>query len=331
MHYHTIRAAYHLLEERGLVTVQPMIGTVVKEFNPFTMPDQDEIESEKLVAVLLPSLSDFYQQIFNGMSVAAKKHGIIPVILPCGENPEYAERLYGKIKAKGFSGVINISLGFSDSFFEKFHQSGNMGVPLVLLDVNEPDTHKLVIDTKSSICMATEHMIDHGYDTIGLINCPADWPVGQAALEGFTQALKNKDVSESRTSIYTVPNFNYEAGKFVAESILHEGSLPRAVVTVSDDLALGLISVLQKRGVKVPEDIAIIGYNDIFLSSVVAPPLSTVALPLYDMGVQSMEAMYQVMSEDMTFWIEQVFSGRLIKRASCGCHPTGGKNEEEKK
>jgi len=218
---------------------------------------------------------------------------LISVVLSCNEDSIFAEAMYKTLSARGVTGFINISQGFSDAFYQNFSLEENVNTPLIFLDVIDAQTHSITIDTPGAIGLAVNHLLDHGYREIALVNCPEEWPVGREALRGFCRALKARGIATDTSRIYTVPNFGYEAGRFVIERMLISQSLPRALVTVSDNLAIGAISALKKHSIQVPEDVAVIGFNDIETASIVDPPLSTISLPLFDMGQQTMSSLLE--------------------------------------
>lgn len=319
IHHHTVRAAYHKLEQKNLVSVKPGIGTIVKKYIPFmSTPLQEHLDSE-LIAVLVPGLTDFYQQIITGIEDVAIADGLIPVVLNCHDDPLYAEAVFNNLSARNIKAAINISLGFSDEFHENFLKMENLNVPLIFLDVIDAKTHSITIDTCGAISDATSHLIEHGYSDMGLINCPSEWPIGREALNGFHTALKSKGLGLNESSVFTVTNFGYEAGQFVVERMIQDNAIPRAIVAVSDNLAIGAISAFKDHGLRVPQDVAIIGYNDIPPASFIDPPLTTIALPLYDMGKQIMIALNEILTGTVDSWIHKNFSGQLVIRNSCGC------------
>lgn len=319
IHYHTVRAAYHILEQKNLVRINPRIGTIVQKYIPFASIDQKEFPDTNFIAVLVPSLSDFYRQVIDGIESVAIESKQIPVILSCHEDPIYAERQYRNLSARGIKGFINISIGFPNEFYANFKQKENLNVPLVFLDVVESGTHSLTIDTASAIGLAVSHFLDHGYNDLAFINCPSEWPIGREALKGFRLALKKRGIEFSQTSVFSVPDFGYQAGQFVIEKMIQYNSLPRAIVTISDNLAFGAISELKQKGFQIPQDVAIIGYNDILPSSIIDPRLSSIALPLYEMGRQTMLSLNKVLKGNLKGWIRKSFSGQLVIRDSCGC------------
>jgi DNA-binding LacI/PurR family transcriptional regulator len=195
--------------------------------------------------------------------------------------------------------------------------------------VIESGTHSLTIDTLGALKQATTHLLDHGYEDIALINVPADWPISREAFRGFQQAFKERNLNINKELLFSVPNFGYDAGRFVIKRMLNEGLSPRAIVTVSDNLAIGAISELRKNGLQVPQDVAIIGFNDIVASSIIDPPLTSVALPLFEMGQETMLVLNTVLNGGVCKWIHQVFSGNLAIRDSCGCKNLNGVKGEK--
>jgi DNA-binding LacI/PurR family transcriptional regulator len=327
IHHHTIRAAYHLLEEKKLVIIRPKIGTISQDYIPFITKNHQDYFSNDLIGILVPSISDFYQQIISGIESIAFERKLIPIILNCSENPNNAEAIYKNLSARNAKGFINISVGFPDKFFNDFNEKDNLDVPLVFLDVADVVAHSITIDTFDAIFHATKHMLDHGYEDLVLVNCPSDWPVGREALKGFIKAHNICEIEFKETSIFTVPDFGFEAGSFMIDRMLNKSSIPRAIVTISDNLAMGALASLKKKGLRVPEDVAIIGFNDIFPSAIVDPPLSTVSLPMFEMGKHTMLSLIKVLNGNNKRWIRKKFTGKLIIRESCGCNvkSKGGK------
>jgi DNA-binding LacI/PurR family transcriptional regulator len=319
IHHHTVRAAYHQLEERDLVSVRPGIGTMVQKYTPFiSIPHTDHVKKD-LIAVLVPGLSEFYQEIISGIEDVAFSNRLIPVVLNCHDDSNFAEATYKLLSARNITGIINISLGFSDEFHENFLNRDNLNIPLLFLDVIDAGTHSLTIDTASAIALAAAHLLDHDYVDVALMTCPVDWPIGREALKGFQRAFEARGLSLNENSVFSIPNFGYQAGRFIIERMLQDHTLPRAIVAVSDNMAIGAISALKENGLSVPQDVAIIGFNDILPASFIDPPLSTIGLPLYDMGKLAMLSLNTILSGKVKSWIHKRFSGRLVIRKSCGC------------
>jgi len=319
LHMHTIRAAYHLLEQHKMVTVKPRAGTVVQKYVPFLSQLEPDIRHNGLIAVLIPEMSAFYNQIFKGIQSVAEPEHFLPLAVSCGEDPYRAESIYADISAGGFVGVINISVGFPDTFYVDFHGDSFLNLPLVFVDDFNATTHRVLINTANAIQQATRHMLEHGYQNIVLLNCPLDWPIGFEVYQGYAAALQNASLTPSPDRVYTVPDFTHSAGVFTANRILQSSPLPRAIVCAGDELALGAITAIHANGLSVPQDIAIIGYNDIPISTSSRPGLSTIALPALEIGAQAARSLLKIINKETRTWESHAFSGKLVLRESCGC------------
>lgn len=319
---HTVRSAYHILEKQILVKMRPKIGTEVLKYVPFMTTSKHELLKNDLIAVFIPNLSDFYNQIVKGIEFSARKKNLIPVVISCNEDPIYAESIYRNISARNFSGAINITIGFTDAFYKDFQDKGFSHIPLVFVDDFNATGHKILIDTEAAIYGATNHLIQHGYKDIALVNCLEDWPVGREILRGFKRALSESEIQPKQDRLFSVSDFTFEAGIFCGDRILQRPQLPQAVVSASDTLALGVISVFNKNNLTIPGDIAIVGYNNIPLAKTSSPPLTTVSLPSFEMGEFAMNTLSDVIRGITTSWTEKTFYGNLVIRESCGCIKT---------
>jgi DNA-binding LacI/PurR family transcriptional regulator len=223
------------------------------------------------------------------------------------------------LSAGNYAGVINISMGFSDEYLELLKTQLNFKSPLVFVDDYSQFGHRIYFDTRKAIVDATRHLAAHDYRLLALINCPADWSVGREVSAGFQQGLLESSLDFSRDLIYSVPDFTFAAGKFCGERILQNSPIPRAVVTAGDALALGAISAFKDAGLRIPQDIAVIGYNDIPVSAISDPPLTTVAMPTFRIGEVSIRTLLKIIDGSPQKWLIEKFAGELQIRKSCGC------------
>ena len=315
---HTVRAAYHLLEDQGLVTIRPRAGTKAKAYVPFRGALKER-SSPQFVAVLVPALSSFYEQIVDGMTTALEVKDLIPVVIPCREDPFFADSIFKTLSANSYCGIINISIGFSDEYSHELSRQIVKDTPIVFVDNHLNFGHRIEFNNQGAINHLTLHLVEHGYREIALISCPEFWPIGQEVNAGFVQALAKSDLEVDESLIYTVPTFTYEAGKFCAEKMLNKKKLPEAIVAASDTLALGAITAFKNAGLQIPNDVAVVGYNDISYSRFTDPPLTTAALPTYQIGESCANMFLKVLKGGLKTWEVEKFNSELIIRKSCGC------------
>jgi len=150
------------------------------------------------------------------------------------------------------------------------------------------DSHYVVVDNVSGGHLATSHLLDRGYQRIGLVNGPASDLSAERRFEGYAQALSERGIGLDMDLVFygaTTMEQGYKRGK----ELLATDNPPRAVHTFSDYVALGFIRAAREASVRIPDDVAIVGFDDIAVSSYLAPSLSTISVPMAEMGKKAAE------------------------------------------
>jgi DNA-binding LacI/PurR family transcriptional regulator len=175
------------------------------------------------------------------------------------------------------------------------------------------------VDNKAGGYVATTHLIGLGHRRIGFIsNAPLSYAGAYERFAGYKAALGEHDIPFHddlvRTAVF-VPH----SGRTAMEALLALPERPTAVFAASDVVALGAMSAIQAAGLKIPQDMAIIGFDDIFLAAHACPPLSTVRVPAYGLGWTAADVLITLIEGD-----EEVASvtleTELVIRESCGAH-----------
>lgn len=152
------------------------------------------------------------------------------------------------------------------------------GIPYVLALRTDGKSRSAVGDDVLGGYLATRHLIDLGHQRIGLIAGPAYASSSQGRQQGYRAALAEAGIAVQDEWI--VPStFSIDAGAAAAEQLLGLARRPTAIFAVNDNCALGALSAMQRRGVVVPEDMSLVGYNDIPIVSRLPVPMTTVRVP----------------------------------------------------
>ena len=175
------------------------------------------------------------------------------------------------------------------------------------------------VDNKAGGYLATSHLIGLDHHRIGFIsNAPLSYAGAYERFAGYKAALGEHDIPFDDDLVRTAV-FVPQSGHIAMEALLALPDRPTAVFAASDVVALGAMSAIQDSGLKVPQDIAIIGFDDIFLAAHACPPLSTVRVPAYGLGWTAADVLITLIEGD-----EEVSSvtleTELIIRESCGAH-----------
>ncbi len=193
------------------------------------------------------------------------------------------------------------------------------GFSLVLVDMRPPirRVDAVVCDDAQGAYEAAHHLIKLGHRRIALIRGPLRHPFSQALTNGYRRALHEAGIPV-RDDLMVEGPLHPEGGHAAAEILLKGPGHPTAIFT-NDDMAIGALRALNERGLRVPEDVALVGYDDIEYATHTAPPLTTVAVPKDEMGRLAVRrAIAQMEQGDQHVFSTTVVSHTLLIRSSCG-------------
>ncbi|HIE22894.1 MAG TPA: LacI family transcriptional regulator, partial [Candidatus Korarchaeota archaeon] len=159
------------------------------------------------------------------------------------------------------------------------------GIELIFFDRVLPnfEASKVVVDDYNGAYTATEFLIKKGYKRIAHIGGSKEFIISKKRFKGYTDALKKHKIPVDETLIY-FGGFQEKNGVDGMQYLLGAVNKPDAVVAVNDPVALGAYEVIKSRGLKIPKDIAVVGFSNNPISAIVDPPLTTIEQPAYEMG-----------------------------------------------
>jgi LacI family transcriptional regulator len=169
--------------------------------------------------------------------------------------------------------------------------------------------------------MATEHLMQHGRQHTATITGPLNMCPGQDRLQGYRAALRSAGSSIDENLI--VEGDFTEAGGFATMQKLMPHR-PDAVFIASDLMAVGALRALRQAGVRVPDDVALVGFDDAPIATYSDPPLTTVRQPVYELGVTAIKHLLRLLDKDIEGPLRTILPTELVIRASCGAKSRSG-------
>jgi LacI family transcriptional regulator len=226
------------------------------------------------------------------------------------------ERLVTRmVQERRADAIILMNLGDSDGFIR---QSIQRGAPIVLIDrpVNGAKVCSISMDNEGGAESATKHLIEHGYKRIALLAGPADSYDAVHRLKGYKRALKETGIPVDPELIWPGA-FTEESGREAMQRWLDDGNvLPDAIFATNDPMAFGVLDVLQERGLHVPDDVKLVGFDDDEATRHLG--LTSVGVPMREMGrVAAASAIQQILTKEVQ--PRRVLATKLVVRRSCGC------------
>ncbi len=225
-------------------------------------------------------------ELIDGVESIAKEHGLSVVLTVTGDRHSPGiEWLEGVLRRRP-AGVILVFSELAPALRERLR---SRAIPFVIVDPAgdpSPDVPSVGSANWSGGLAATRHLIELGHRRIAAITGPDDMMCSLARLDGFRSAMKSAELPID-PSFERFGDFHVEGGRRIALELLSRPDRPTAIFAGSDLQALGTLEAARSLGLRVPDDLSIVGYDDIPLCKWVSPRLTTVHQPLRQMGVEA--------------------------------------------
>jgi len=273
----------------------------------------------RIIGLVASDFGDtYFAEVGSAHSRAAAGMGYS--IIYCSSNRDFQKekQLIDELISKRVDGIINISVGGGD---EELKRLLNTGIPVVLVDWQLPglNVDSVCFDFYQGGYMAAKYLLEKGHIRIACAASPSDRVlVWRDCLQGFQDAIKDYRNQIPNEYIVTCEGFSIQCGKKAFRKLLSLSQPPTAIFFMTDLLAIGGIIAAQETGFKVPDDVSIIGLDDISLSSEIYPPLTTIRKKIDELGELAVKLLVQRIEEGgpPAESINQVIQPELVERAS---------------
>jgi DNA-binding LacI/PurR family transcriptional regulator len=257
----------------------------------------------------------FFPRLLRGISGALSARDLQLVLL-MPASPEDTERTADYLAAGHVDGALLVSLHGDDPLPERMTRAG---IPFVHggRPLRGTGSSLVDVDNRGGAKTAVEHLIGRGNQVIATIAGPADMGAGVDRLNGYRDALTEAGRSIEDRLIATA-DFTHEGGAAAMQQLLRANPDIDAVFAASDLMAAGALGVLQAAGKRVPEDVALVGYDDSPIASTVRPQLTSVRQPIEEMGHEMARLLVAAVEEGQPVQRRVILATELIRRASSG-------------
>jgi LacI family transcriptional regulator len=260
-------------------------------------------------------VSPFTPLIIRGIQDHLKTYNYFSVIINADWDPEAETEAIHQLVSRSIDGII-----FVESHLRGTHPALDLAnKPYVFVHRLFSWTvgNSVLVDERYGARLAVEHLAKLGHRRIAFINGPQGWDASENRLIGYKEALEQLGIPYDQ-SLVREGNWEVQSGYPAAKKFLELPERPTAIFAANDLMALGAIYAIQEAGLRVPEDMAIVGYDDREITSISRPTITTVTLPCYEMGQTSAQLLLSQL-ENQTEMEEPIrVQGKLIVRESCG-------------
>jgi LacI family transcriptional regulator, repressor for deo operon, udp, cdd, tsx, nupC, and nupG len=267
------------------------------------------------ILVVVPDITNpFFSNVLRGIKSVATTNGYQVLLGDTGNDVELENGYLNILQQKKADGMILLTARMEPHIIEEATKS----FPIVLACeyIEGSSIPTVSIDNISGARKATEYLIKLGHKRIGCITGPLNVVLGRDRLKGYYQAMIQKGLDVEPVLIQE-GDFTYESGFNLMMKFLALGEWPTAIFAANDEMAMGAIKALKSKGIKVPDDISIIGFDDIRFASIFEPTLTTIAQPAFAIGVNAMELLIKFINKEEIKRQQIILEDHLIVRESC--------------
>jgi DNA-binding LacI/PurR family transcriptional regulator len=197
--------------------------------------------------------------------------------------------------------------------------TANLGLPTLLVDnaLRETPFPAVLADNQGGCRSATDHLIKvHGHQRITLLRGPSGWVSSDERAAGYLEAMEAEGL---QPNVVEATDTTIETGREAALQVLDAQPATTAIVAVNDAMAIGAMRAARHLGRSVPDDLAVVGFDNISWATYSDPPLTTVSVPTIEMGRLTARLLLERIKGELVATSRTSVSTRLIIRSSCGC------------
>ena len=268
-----------------------------------------------LVGLVIPDIQNpFFADLARGVEDAAQRHGYAVFLGNSDDDPEKERRYLEVMRSESVDGVILPPSSDSD---EAAREVIRAGIPFVCVDrrLGKAKVDTVVVDNVAGAYDAVEHLVQMGHRRIGFLVGKLDLSTSRERLEGYRRALADHGLEHDPTLVLPGDSRQTTGRERTAE-LLARPDPPSALLVGNSLMTLGALEAINAAGVRVPEDLAIVGYDDMPWAMAVSPPLTVVRQPGYELGRQAMELLLQRIREPARSTVVVTLQSELVVRRS---------------
>jgi LacI family transcriptional regulator len=274
------------------------------------------------VGVLIPDLMNpLFPPIVRGIQDRLEEAGHTPLIANTDNDPERERIYFERLRARQVDGFITATARRDDDLLM---QVAAIGTPVVLVNrrLEQATLPAVVGDDRAGVRLAVEHLTDLGHRRIAYLAGPQQVSTGYLRYEGFLEAMNDRGLEPDPALILFGEAFTEAEGMRLCRELLDGGAAPTAIAAGNDLVALGCYDVFEERGVRCPDQISIVGFNDMPFADRFDPPLTTIRIPHYQIGARAAELLIELQGQPQVSAPQIQLPPDLIVRASSAPPPS---------
>ncbi|MDX2019190.1 MAG: LacI family DNA-binding transcriptional regulator [Deltaproteobacteria bacterium] len=274
-------------------------------------------QKSRIVGVLIPNIQNpFFTGVIRGIEDLLQATDYTLLLGNSDDNPARERGYLDLLRAEGVGGLIVVPGADAAKTYTEILE---IGIPVVAIDrfVADLQCDSVTVANEEGAAAAIRHLIALGHTRIGIVTGPEKISTARERLAGYALALREAKLPHEAPLIHHVV-FRQEGGYEAATKLMSLPHPPTAIFAASDFIALGVLRALHDRRLHIPEDVAVVSFDDMPWAAALSPPLTAVSQPTYELGATAARLLLERM-RDPDRALERVrLQTQLVVRASCG-------------
>jgi LacI family transcriptional regulator len=292
------------------------IAQIAKElgYQPNAAAASLRTKQTNLVAILVPDVGNpLFGPIVQGLEAELRRNGYMSLMVQPPEDPNERRTVILALANRHVSGLLILAAESDDPMLRAVAERC---LPTVLVNrgFGERRFSSVVNDDRESVRLVLEHLASLGHTRIAHISGPLASSTGRARRDAFLELAPAFGIQ--RPIVVEAAAFTRSAGAAAARELWRRSSKPTAIFAANDLIALGALSVLREAGVRVPQDVSVVGHNDMPFLDLIDPPLTTVRVAVDQMSRQSAQLLLELMRKPDEPPSMRVLTPRFVLRES---------------
>lgn len=275
-------------------------------------------QSSDVLGLIVPDIQNpLFQSIVRGVEDAAYDCGMNVILCNTDDNPDKQEAYLRVMQAEQSAGLIVVPTHPGDG--RVLAPVREAGIPIVFLDreVDDFEADTVRVDNVRGAYLAVRHLLSLGYKRIAAIAGTQYLTPGYERLRGYYDALNECGLPVDERLV-KIGNFRIDGGRALAQEFMQSPQPPEALFVSNNLMTLGALRGLHELGIVIPDQVALVGFDDMPWAGDLNPPLTAVAQPGYELGQQAVELLLKRLAQPDAPYRKVIMQPHLVVRGSCG-------------
>jgi LacI family transcriptional regulator len=248
------------------------------------------------VGVVIPDINNpLFPPIVRGLEERLSTAGYVALLANTDNDIEREGRILDGLLERRIDGLVLATARRKDPFMAEI---GRRGMPAVLVNriADDEAVPSVSVDDRSGIAMVIEHLVARGHRQIAHVAGPQSLSTGYQRFRGYVSSMRDHGLKPSKSRVSFASRFSIAEGLRCGTELLAQADRPTAIAAGNDMLALGCYNAIDALGLRCPEDVSVVGFNDMPFMDRLSPALTTVRIPHFDIGAQAADLLLERMT-----------------------------------